>query len=192
MGKETEDALTIVGCYTYNAFFCDGASIVTGFTTRTSHQSAAIKIDKYRKGISSCLCCRPDVEIETVFATLRPTEGHIAENVELHGVVAKLLRLTNTLPSLNGLGSFPTEFAYRGLGERNTQELLHTVLFETFENTILGFHLKRYFCCLLLRAGTEECHTSDGEHRKCFVFSHNHIHLLVLPAKIRKKLSSWR
>ena len=75
---------------------------------------------------------------------------HIAEDIELHGVVAELFGLANTLPSLNWLRCLPTEFAHRSLSERHAQEFLHTVLFETFENAILGFYLKGDCLPLLL------------------------------------------
>ena len=176
MGKETKDTLTIVGCHTDDPFLSNGTSIVTGLTTRTSHQSTAIKINKYRKGIGRISGCCPDVQVETILATTWTTEGHVAKNVRLHGIVAKLLSLTNTLPRLNGLRRFPTEFAYRSLCKGNTQELLHAILLETFEDAILGFYLKGDFGSLLLGTGTEECQTGDGQHRKCIGFSHNHIY----------------
>jgi hypothetical protein len=62
---------------------------------------------------------------------------------------------------LDWLRSLPTEFAYWSLGERNTQELLHTVFLETLENSILGFYFKGDSSLLLQSAAAKNCYASD-------------------------------
>ena len=166
MGKEAEHAFTVVGRHADHALLGDGASVVTGLAARTGHQSATIKIDQYRKGIRCGRCGRPDIQIETVLATLGTTERHIAEDIGLHRVVAKPQGLTNTFPSLQRLGGLPTQFANRSLCEGYAQELLHAILFETFEDAILGFHLKGDFRSLLLCASTEDHETCDDKHHE--------------------------
>ena len=166
MCEETKHALTVVGRNTDDTFLGNGGAVVAGLTTRASHETATIEIDQYRQSIGCVSGCRPDIEIEAVLAATSATELHVAEDIELHGVVAKLFSLPDTLPSLEGLRGLPTEFAHRSLCKGNAQELLHAIFLEALENAILGFYLESDSLSFLLCASTKDCKTGDGKHRE--------------------------
>ena len=164
MGEEAENALTVVGRYANDAFLGDGRAVVTGLASRAGHQSATIEIDEYRQGIGSGLGGSPDIEVEAILAAGRATEGHVAEDVGLHGIVAKLLGLAYAFPGQGRSRRLPAEIAYRGLCEGNAQEFLYAILFKAFKDAILGFNLKGNFLAILLRASTQEDETGKGQH----------------------------
>ena len=112
MGKETEDALTIIGGDGDDALSSHRIASISRFAATSCHQSTAIEVNEHWQMFLHRLGWSPDIQIETVLAVHLCSEVHISEECFLHRVRTIFGSLSHALPFLHRLGGLPTQIAY--------------------------------------------------------------------------------
>ena len=149
MSQEAKHALTVVGSHADHAILGQCSAVISRLTATASHESTAIEIYQYRQTFLNILGWSPHVQVETVLTARRSAEIHVAKEIWLHRVIAKVLCLAHALPCLQWLRSLPAQLSYRRSSKRNAKELLHAVSIKAFDHTCLSLDLKGQLGLLL-------------------------------------------